>query len=86
MHILRQKTNFTLHVFLKSCKPIGNCYSGYLFGHTLDTPKKVLSICGKLLCYLETENQLHPPSFCGDIGKVLILDTLGMPGYAHPER
>ena len=38
MHILRQKTNFTLHVFLKSCKPIGNLLLRVLiwtyFGYT----------------------------------------------------
>ena len=38
--------------------------------------------------YLQAENQLHRPCFSGDIakvGKILTLDTLGNPGYAHPK-
>ena len=34
------------------------------------------------------QNQLHPPRFSGNIGKIcklFIFGTLGMPGYAHPK-
>ena len=38
--------------------------------------------------YLQAKNQLNYPYFSGDIAKIwklLILDTLDMPGYTHPK-
>ena len=73
MFIWRQKTNFMLHVFLEILQ---SCYFKY-FEHTC--LRKSLP-AGK--------NQLHPLCFSEDIAKIcklLILGTLGMPGYVNPK-
>ena len=38
--------------------------------------------------YLQAKNQFHPTCLSGDLAKIiklLILGTLGMPGYIHPK-
>ena len=71
-------------------KILQTCYFGY-FGHVwLRKPKLILLPCRKLLCLsaMQPKSQLHPPHFSEDIAKIckiLILGTLGIPGYTTPK-
>ena len=49
-------------------------------------PKRYYRFVENFRVYLQAKNQLHPPFFPEDVAKLcklLILDTLRMPGYAH---
>ena len=39
------------------------------------------------LIYMKEKNQFHPPCFSKDIAKIwkIILGTLGVPDYTHPQ-
>ena len=72
-------------------KILPTCHIAY-FGHAwLPTSKMIPSTRRQLSCLsVDTKNQLHPSRLSGDIAKIckycklLILATLGMFGYAHP--
>ena len=51
--------------------------------------KRYYQLIENVCDYLQAKKQLHCPCFSGDIAnicKLLILDTLGKLGYAHPKR
>ena len=59
--------------------------SGYLAMHTQSDTINLLKM---FVFYLQTKNQFHTPCFSGDtanICKLIILGTLGMPGYTQPK-
>ena len=83
MFICRQKINYILQVFLEKCRDIANLLFWVL------RIKWNYQLVDNFRVYLQVKNRLHPPSFSGDIAKmskVLILDTLGMPGNCRKLR
>ena len=49
-------------------------------------PKRYYQLVENLI-YMLAKNQFHPPCFSKDIAKIwkIILGTLGVPDYTHPQ-
>ena len=81
------KTNFILHVFLEMLQRYSKLVVfGFLGLSGSAQPKLYYHFIENFCVYLQAKNLLDPSCLCGDIAKIckLILDTLGMPGYTHP--
>ena len=84
---LKAKKQFHLSCFLWDIADIANLLSWVLWAClTMHTQNYTINL-QKTFVYLQTKNQLHPTCFSGNIPKIcklLVLGTLGMPGYTHP--
>ena len=84
-----QKSNFILHVLLKTLQ---KHYKLVILGNLrhiwLSTTKAILSTCRKLLCLSTDKKSISSSMFfwryCKDV-KLLILGYLSIPAYAHPK-
>ena len=86
--ICRQRINFILHLCLKILQRYRKLVMLDIWA-CLGTHKWYYELVEHFRVYLLAKNQLHSPQFSGDTAKtckLLILGTLGMPGYAHPKR
>ena len=73
-----KKSTLSLTSFLRYCKDLQTCYFVYFEHVWVCTTKAILPTCKNFPLYQKPKNQLHPPTFSGNIAKICKLLILGI--------